>query len=87
MTLIYLTKNVNNLIIPLKISPVASFVFLRPYAYFKSPLQVILDSSGIGYKIYYVHMHIINLKNKNVKNCFAPAVYLPFRTVKINHED
>jgi len=42
---------------------------------------------GIGNKIYYVHMHIINLKNKNVKNCFAPAVYLPFRTVKINHED
>jgi predicted nucleotide-binding protein (sugar kinase/HSP70/actin superfamily) len=46
-----------------------------------------MDSSGIGYKIYYVHMHIINLKNKNVKNSFAPAVYLPFRTVKINHED
>jgi len=45
MTLIYLTKNINNLIIPLKINPVASFVFLRPYAYFKSPFQFILDSS------------------------------------------
>jgi len=42
MTLIYLPKNIDNL----KINPVASFVFLRPYGYFKSPFQVMLDSSA-----------------------------------------
>jgi len=45
MTLIYLTKNINNLSIPLKINPVASFVFLMPYAYFKSSSEFVLDSS------------------------------------------
>jgi len=40
MTLIYLTKNIDNLIIPLKINPVASFVFLRPYAILKAPFNL-----------------------------------------------
>jgi len=51
MTLIYLTNNIDNLIIPLKINPVASFVFLRPYAYFKSSFQFVLDSSGMGIRL------------------------------------